>query len=274
MTITTAPTNGTNPMLEVDQAAEAIRLFLIQVGQATKTEIREYCKAEHSISTEVYQKALARLLNQYKIVTEVSREDGSKALELKRNIPKVSVFELAELVLTANAPKEPREKYLDWYELSGALVLTSVALASRPVLGNPSARAFEKDVNGDVLFNPGNYIAMFKQAMSGLPGAPEIKSGVRYHVYWDQQTVSASLITTELCPVPPDRPGGQGKGLTEVEALPPGTEIPFRVVAPGSHISPTELKHLLYLAGRWVGFSPSGAHKGRGRFVPRVEQEG
>lgn len=263
---TTAP-NGTVTVADVAEAAEIIRLFVIEQGQATKAEIREHCKG-HGVGTDVYQKAMARLANQLKMLTEETREDGTKAFRVKRWLHGCTVRDFAEQMEEVKGPAKPRERYEDWQELRGYLTLTSPALASRPVLGETGARQFLRVTDALLLLPSGNYRAMF-QAAAQKPGAPDI-GNARFRVEWDQQTLDTRLIGKLLQPVPPRAPGQAGQGLIEVEMLPPGTRIPFTAVFPQSHIRLADFATLLVIAGRWVGFSPAAAHLGWGRFEPEL----
>lgn len=258
--------NGAADYAEVDTIAERIRLYVLSQGQATRDEIRKSLAAE-GITTEQFGRGFARICNQVKMLTEVTRDDGKKAYELKRDLGDLSVSQALLLVASVTERKE-RERYEDYYEAVGQFVLTSPALASRAVPGNPSARVWARTAQGDVLLFSGYYAAMVEEALDA-PGVPStIRSAIRYHTVWDQQALPAALLTRELNPVPPSRPGQSGQGLTDVEALPAGTRIPFTAVVPGSHVSPLSLRVLMVAAGRWVGFSPASHKQGWGRFVP------
>lgn len=269
----TAPTaNGQTVTLpDIEATADVIWNFVIEHGQATRDEIREACKATGA-TTEVYQKSMAKLANQTKALTEVSREDGSKAYELKRHCRQFTYGTFLEMIAETAAPAKPREKYEGWYTLTGYFMLTSPCLSSRPVLGNPSARRFERDHEGNLLMPGGNFRAMFEEA-TGLPGVPDIGTA-RYRVVWDQMAVDPALLITILNPVPPSRPGMSGQGLTEIESLPAGTRIPFSATIPGSHVSPIQFAEVLAAAGRWAGFSPSARRQGWGRFRPEFDEPG
>jgi hypothetical protein len=240
------------------------------VAQATKAEIREHCKAQ-GIPTPAYQRGMARVHDQLKLTTEVTREDGSKAYQLRRQGLSLSVAEYSAMIEEVKSPAKPREKYDQGFEVRGVLVLDSPALGSRAVEGNPSARVFARTADERVLLFPGYFQAMAERALQ-MPGVADgISTAVRFQCHWDQQALPLSLLGKTLNPVPPDRHGAAGKGLTDVEILPAGTRVPFCVTVPGSHVTPMDMATLLIAAGRWVGFSPAAAHLGWGRFTVELD---
>jgi hypothetical protein len=254
----------------IDTALTQIWVFVRDQAQVSRDEVREYLK-QQGIGTPVYQKAFSKLLDGMKVLTEVSTESGSKAYRFKdavRVCPTYSDF--LALTTSTKEPAKPREKFEDWYELTGYFSLTSPATASCPVMGRQGVLEFLRTESGDVLLLARYFAAMLERA-AGKPGAPEIGTA-RYRVEWEQQVLPSSLIVKRVKPVPPARPGQPGQGLTEVETLPVGTRIPFNAVLPESHISPVDFATLLVIAGRWVGFSPSAAHQGYGRYVPHIDQ--
>ena len=162
-----------------------------------------------------------------------------------------------------------RKEYGAWYGVTGHLVLTVEAHGSRPhPQGEPGHQMWIRDASGKLIVLLSDYYAVMFRDACACPGAPDIGTA-RYHVYWDQQMLPVSALQFVFKPVPPAHPGGRGQGLTRVEALPAGTAIPFYAVVPGNEIEPLAFLTLLAIAGRWCGFSPSGHHKGLGRF--RVE---
>ena len=253
----------------VDAAAEAIRWCVIDHAQPTRVEIRNFVTKGMGFSTEDYQKGFTRIHNQLKLITEVTREDGSKGYELRRReFADLSVQAIAEL--QNSGKKKESERYGQWYEVRGTLTLESPALASRPVLGNQAARAFLRDASKQNILLLNSYFGSMGRVAAKAPGAPSVGSAI-YQIRWDQQTFSVNKLGKELNPVPPSRPGMSGQGITEVESIPTGTEIPFCALVPGSHISPYQFALLMTVAGRFIGFSPSGAHKGWGRFTPKID---
>lgn len=268
--MTTATSNGTvTTGADIELAADTIWPFVIEQGQVTRDEVLKACKAA-GLSTEAYQKAWAKLTNQVKVLTEVAREDGSKAFELKRGVKHLPTYaDYLEQMAELQAPTKPRERFDHWYALTGHFLLTSPSLSSRPVLGNAAARRFERDWEGNLLMPAGNYAALFEEAC-GKPGTPDL-GGARYRVEWDQQAVDPAVLITILNPVPPSRPGASGQGLTEIEALPAGTRIPWTATIPGTHCSPQQFATVLLAAGRWCGFSASAHKQGWGRFRPEFD---
>lgn len=271
MTTATIPANGaaqieglTN-VEDIVQVGEAIKMFVQGQGQATKDEVRLYCTKALGVTTAVYQKAWAILHDQAKITTEVAREDGKKAFQIKRQVHVVPLADLLELVDEAKSPAKKRENYGDWFEVAGTMTLVTSALGSRPVIGNQSARQFIHTADGRIVLTDRNFEAMIERACQ-MPGAPEGIGNARFKIKFDSQLMPRSE-HKELCPVPPPRPGERGQGITEVEALPPGTAIPFRAVVPGSHLTREAFEQVMEIAGRWCGFSPSAAHQGWGRFT-------
>lgn len=253
----------------VDAAAEAIRWCVIDYAQPTRVAIRHFVTRDIGFSTEDYQRGFARIHNQLKLITEVTREDGSKGYELRRReFADLSVQAIAELQNTGK--KREVERFGQWYEVSGTLTLLSPALASRPVVGNQAARAFLRDFSRKNILLLNSYFGSMGRIAAKAPGAPQIGNAI-YQIRWDQQTFSVAELGKELNPVPPSRPGMSGQGITEVESIPVGKEIPFSALVPGSHVSPYAFAVLMTVAGRFIGFSPSGAHKGWGRFSPNID---
>jgi hypothetical protein len=250
----------------VETIAEVIFAFVANVGQATKDEIRTHCKAQ-GIPTDLYQKGLAKLQNQDKFLTDVVRDDGSKAVEIKRSFR--SGDYRAALTLQQEVAKPPPEKYRDWYEITGTLTLRTPALSPCPVVGNPSARAFIHDGAGNIVLVDKYFQRMFHEATL-KPDVPAV-GNAKFAVQFEPQYLPESVVVTTLRPVPPARKGGSGQGITEVESLPAGAKIPFAAMVPGSHITRDNFIYILDKAARWVGFSPSGAHQGWGRFQLSVD---
>ena len=253
----------------VDAAAEAIRWCVVDYAQPTRVEIRHFVTKQMGFTTEDYQRGFARIHNQLKLITEVTREDGSKGYELRRReFADLSVQAIAEL--QNSGKKKETERFGQWYEVNGEITLESPALASRPVVGNQAARAFLRDFSRKNILLLNSYFGSMGRIAAKAPGAPTIGNAI-YQIRWDQQTFPVDELGKELNPVPPSRPGMSGQGITEVESIPTGKVIPFCALVPGTHISPYAFAQLMVVAGRFVGFSPSGAHKGWGRFSPKIE---
>lgn len=270
------PANGTDsttptapPMLAVDDVATMIRDYVAEQGQVTRDEIRTHLKTK-GVPTDLYQKGFARIANQVKMLTEITRDDGSKVWEVKRQLRDFSFEDFVREVFEAHAPKK-REEYKDHYALSGSFRLTVPMLSSRPVMGTPGVVSFERDGAGHLILFSGNYRAMMVQALA-TPGAPEgVATAVRFHSAWKTQYLDERLIEHRALPVPPSRPGQGGQGLTDAECLPAGTAVPFHVLVPGSHVPPDVMFLLLSIAGEYCGLSPAKAHLGWGRFTLQLD---
>lgn len=247
--------------------ADQLKMYVQGQGQATRKEIRDYATKGLNVSQDVYSKAWAILHNGLKLTTEVARENGEKAFEIKRNYYEVPAHDLYEQFGEA---KKTRESYKDWYVVTGTMTLLSECLSSRPVAGNESQRSFLM-ADADHVFLSDIYFKKMFQVAAEKPGMPAVGNG-RFNVQFDPILIDAAGQTTVLNPVPPDRLGMAGKGLTQVAALPVGYKIPFAATVPGSHIPPEWFAAIMTCAGKWVGFSPSAAHKGWGRFIVHIDE--
>lgn len=253
----------------VEYACAVTWEFVIRMAEVSRDEAKKHA-VSLGIVTKDFSAGWTRLLNQQKALTTSTRDDGSIVYQLKRNLQHMSYEEYVEMLNGLYAPKEPKEKYADWYAVSGTLVLTGDCLASCPVEGQQAMRAFPRSVGDTFILQSGNFWSMMNTA-AGMPGSPPIK-GARYQIRWFQQVLPTSMLKKVLRPVPPSRPGAAGQGITEVECIPPGSRIPFKAIVPGSHVDPEAFQKLMQVAADLVGFSPSASHKGWGRFTVEYDK--
>jgi hypothetical protein len=262
--------SGADPATLV-QVADLLKLYVQSQGQATRKEIREHATKVLNVSQDVYGKAWAILHDQAKITTEVTRESGDRAYQIKRHFWEVPLPELVAQIEEAKGPKKKYEKFANWHVVTGTMTLLNEALSGRPVADSQSLRRFVrvgKDGSHVILMDV-YFKEMFISA-AVKPGMPPIGNG-RYQVLFDPVLVPVSDLTRVLCPVPPQREGGSGQGIIEAEALPAGYAITFTATVPGSHIDRARFLAVMECAGRWVGFSPAAAHQGWGRFTVALD---
>lgn len=129
---------------------------------------------------------------------------------------------------------------------------TNYVLAALPVADTASERVFER-VNGDIVIPAYCSRAMLRKVLP-LINKPQVLSD---HIRTMAVRVHADEnIVKKLMPVVDERTK-QGKGLTQHEALPPGTEFTLELWYPATAIQLEELAPALALAGQVVRLSPA-----------------
>ncbi|MDP2661943.1 MAG: hypothetical protein Q8R28_14550 [Dehalococcoidia bacterium] len=119
-------------------------------------------------------------------------------------------------------------------------------------------------VGGRVVLLPVWFKALFRRVFNRLP----LESGIgAFHAdFLDFHPVFLDIQTGIMrIPVPPDRAGQPGKGVSVHETLPPGTEWTARFRWPATVVPKDRLRRFWEMAG-YVGFSPGKSKLGYGTF--------
>lgn len=257
---------------KITACGDTITSHIMHVGQAPRTEIRKLC-IEEGHDKDTFGRAFRFLTTTIGLLIEDIDDNGKKVFRFKNRpsaAPDLRTF--YSLVQKKMQKKGEREVFSDWHIMEGQLYMMSACLGSRPPESREQGkREFFRAPEGELMLFDFYFEKMFQSACM-QPGTPAHVARARYALRWDWQLMPKSKIKRIMMPVPPQRKGLSGQGLTECECLPPGTRIPFKVLVPGSHITPNEFMQIMRAAGKWVGFSVAQAHKGFGRFIPEFKE--
>ena len=161
--------NGIQELAQtVDVCADEIWTYLLACGQAPRNDIRAHC-ASLGFPTDLYQKAMVRLADQFSLITEIVGELGGKFFQAKRQYSGQRASDLIKLIEGTKGEKRKREVYTDYYVVAGNFRLSGHALGSRPVLGR-AAREFLRTEDGRIQMQSIYYAKTVENAC-GMPGA-------------------------------------------------------------------------------------------------------
>lgn len=216
-----------------------------------------------------FNESIAILYRTYRVFREVWRDaEGSRVqhyewADRRFSRPEISKMpkELGFLVELSNAT---RPRYTDFQLVCVKCRWTTVVSAAIPGEKDGDPRRFERDFKGDVVLPAYGLRAMAQVAM------PQIgkEAAIANRIGFSSVHVAIADVNIKVIhyPVVENRPGGgQGKGLTPTETMPPGTEFVIEAMIPTSQLSVTEYLRLLRHSGKFVRFSPSRS-AGRGEF--------